>query len=103
MNEECVSLNKLLAYLPFVYFNAAEVTRATGISRAMMYALIRAGEFPEGDLIAAQSRRWKSTEIAEWLKTRAKNLATRQLAEALKVKAQRASDAKEKNRRVAEA
>jgi len=43
------------------------VIAAVGFSVSRIYELIRQGEFPAGDLIGAQSRRWKSTDIAAWL------------------------------------
>ena len=54
-------------HLPFVYMPIRAVCGAVGYSTSRIYELIRAGEFAAGDLIGAQSRRWKSTDIAAWL------------------------------------
>lgn len=40
--------------------------------------LIKTGDFPLGDLIGAQFRRWKSTDIAAWLNEKAKEASLRE-------------------------
>lgn len=89
-------------HLPFVYMPIAAVCGAVGFSVSMIYELIKVGEFPKGDLIGAQSRRWKSTEIAAWLNEQAAKAAQREveLAASLKrkaVKARRAGTKREAN------
>lgn len=81
------------AHLPFIYLNIATVRQAVGFSTSRVYDLIRQGEFPRGDLIGAQSRRWKSTDIAAWLNRQAELAAQREaeLATPLKRKAAKAS------------
>ena len=59
------------ANLPFIYLPIAAVTAVVGMSVAKIYDLIKRGDFPTGDLIGAQSRRWKSTDIASWLNEQA--------------------------------
>lgn len=81
------------AHLPFIYLPIAAVCSAVGFSVSRVYTLIAAGEFPPGDLIGAQSRRWKSTDIAAWLLRQAEKAAAREdeLAGALKRKANKAA------------
>jgi predicted DNA-binding transcriptional regulator AlpA len=71
----------------------AQVIAAVGLSTSRVYELIKLGEFPPGDLIGKQSRRWKSTDIAAWLVAQSAQSAQRQadLAPALKRKADRAA------------
>lgn len=68
------------ANLPFAYLPIASVSKAVGFSTSRIYELIKKGEFPPGDLIGAQSRRWKSTDIANWL-LRQSELAAQREAE----------------------
>lgn len=79
--------------LPFTYMPIAAVTAAVGLSTSRIYELIRAGDFPAGDLIGAQSRRWKSTDIAAWLVEQSEKSAKRgsAMAAPLKRKAEAAS------------
>lgn len=81
------------ANLPFVYLTIANVTQAVGLSTSRIYALIKQGEFPTGDLIGAQSRRWKSTDLAAWLIAQSEKAAQREadLGAPLKKKADQAS------------
>lgn len=65
-------------YLPFVYLQIAAVRSACGLSTSSVYVLIKAGKFPPGDLIGAQSRRWKSTDIAAWLNQQAEKASQRE-------------------------
>lgn len=80
-------------HLPFVYFPIAAVKQAVGFSTSRIYDLIRRGEFPPGDLIGAQSRRWKSTDIANWLVAQSEKSAQREadMAAPLKRKADAAA------------
>lgn len=79
--------------LPFTYMPIKAVIAAVGFSTSRIYDLIRKGEFPAGDLIGAQSRRWKSTDIAAWLVAQSEKSAQREadLAAPLKKKANRAA------------
>lgn len=81
-------------HLPFCYLPIGQVTVAAGISTSRVYELIKRGEFPPGDLIGKQSRRWKSTDITTWLIEQSEKSAQRQadLAPALKRKADRAAN-----------
>ncbi|MRR51049.1 MAG: AlpA family phage regulatory protein, partial [Rhodocyclaceae bacterium] len=54
-------------HIPFIYMPIAAVCGAVGLSTSRIYERIKEGDFPPGDLIGAQSRRWKSTDIAAWL------------------------------------
>lgn len=66
------------AHLPFIYMPIAAVCSAVGLSTSRIYELIKAKEFPAGDLIGAQSRRWKSTDIAKWLIEQSEKAAARE-------------------------
>lgn len=66
------------ANLPFCYLPIRAVCAAVGFSTSRIYALVKVGEFPAGDLIGAQSRRWKSTDIAAWLIAQAEKSALRE-------------------------
>lgn len=90
----------VVGYLPFCYMTIAQVIAAVGISASRVYELIKLGEFPPGDLIGKQSRRWKSTNIAAWLIEQSEQSAQRQadLAPALKRKANRAANISASNR-----
>lgn len=87
-------------HLPFCYLPIAQVVAAVGFSTSRIYELIKAGEFPPGDLIGAQSRRWKSTDIAAWLLEQSAKSAQRQseLGAALKRKADKAAKTGAANR-----
>ena len=80
-------------HLPFVYMPIKSVIEAVGFSTSRIYDLIRKGEFPAGDLIGNQSRRWKSTDIAAWLVAQSEKSAQREaeLSAPLKRKATKAA------------
>lgn len=80
-------------HLPFVYLKIGDVCAAVGFSVSVLYARIAASEFPAGDLIGKQSRRWKSTDIAAWLNEQSAKSAQRnaELAGPLKRKADKAA------------
>ncbi len=90
----------VLAGLPFVYLPLAAVRDAVGFSSSRIYALVKAGEFPPGDLIGNQSRRWKSTDIAAWLIEQSEKSAQREaeLGSKLKAKADKAARTSAANR-----
>lgn len=79
--------------LPFIYMPIKAVIAAVGFSTSKIYDLIQRGAFPAGDLISAQSRRWKSTDIAAWLIAQSEQAAQREadLAAPLKNKADQAA------------
>jgi predicted DNA-binding transcriptional regulator AlpA len=87
-------------HLPFCYLPIGQVTTAAGLSTSRVYELIKLGEFPPGDLIGKQSRRWKSTDIAAWLLAQSEQSAQRQsnLGAALKRKADKAARVSASNR-----
>lgn len=78
--------------LPFVYLPISAVRSAVGFGTSRIYQLIKQGDFPPGDLIGAQSRRWKSTDIAAWLIAQSQKAARREaeLSAPLKSKADKA-------------
>ena len=89
--------------LPFTYLKMQAVCAATGHSKTKIYNLISRGEFPAGDLISLQSRRWKSTDIADWLeKTSAAAERNRAALQApLRSRASLAAEAKRQKRSAA--
>ena len=44
-----------------------EVMRVTSMSRSTIYARMAIGQFPKPVRVAAQSVRWKTCEIHEWI------------------------------------
>lgn len=46
------------------------VTAVTGLSRATIYRLISAGDFPEPMHLSARSSQWSKREIDEWARMR---------------------------------
>jgi predicted DNA-binding transcriptional regulator AlpA len=88
------------AGLPFQYMPIRAVCAAVGFSVSRIYALIKLGEFPAGDLIGAQSRRWKSTDIAAWLIAQSEQAAQREaiLAAPLRRKTNSAAQVSASNR-----
>ncbi len=79
--------------LPFTYLTIKDVIASVGFSTSRIYELIRQGEFPSGDLIGNQSRRWKSKDIAAWLIAQSEKSAQREadMAAPLKRKADQAA------------
>ena len=47
-----------------------QVEELTGLSRASIYRLILEGEFPRGVKVSASGVRWRSSEIAAWIRSR---------------------------------
>lgn len=69
--------------LPFVYLPIKAIAEAVGRSVPTLYKLIASGKFPQGDLIDANTRRWRSDVVARWLEeTAAKAEAEREHADA---------------------
>lgn len=81
------------ASLPFIYMPISAVKAAVGLSSSAIYQRISKGDFPAGDLIGDQSRRWKSTDISAWLLDQSAKAERRreELAAPLKAKADRAA------------
>ena len=48
----------------------AEVEQVTGLSRATLYELMRAGGFPEPLRVGPRAVRWRTSEITEWIDSR---------------------------------
>ncbi len=46
------------------------VTKKVGVSRATIYNLVRAGQFPRSIQITANTSGWLEHEVDEWLETR---------------------------------
>ena len=49
-----------------IYLSAAQITRAFGICRSGIFALMNRGEFPAGIKIG-RSRRWALSDVQAWL------------------------------------
>ena len=47
-----------------------EVCSLTGLSRATIYRLMHAGDFPAGTRISPNRIAWRETSIARWLASR---------------------------------
>ena len=45
----------------------AEVQERTSVSRATLYRMMAAGEFPRSVRIGSQAVRWRKSEIAAWI------------------------------------
>ena len=48
----------------------AEVTRRTSLSKASVYRLLHAGDFPRPVKLGARAVGWRAEEIDEWLASR---------------------------------
>ena len=48
-----------------------DVKTSTGLSRATIWRLEKAGKFPRRKLIGAKSIAWLQSEISAWMETRA--------------------------------
>ena len=48
----------------------AEVTRRTSLSKASVYRLLRAGDFPQPVRLGQRAVGWRAEEIDEWLASR---------------------------------
>lgn len=48
-----------------------EVSHATGLSRSTIYRLVQAGNFPPSLKLTARTIGWYSTDIENWIATRA--------------------------------
>lgn len=49
----------------------SEVVAATGFKRAWLYHLVRCGEFPRQLKVGKRAVRWRESEVANWIATRA--------------------------------
>ena len=54
-----------------------DLERAVGLSRATIYAKVKAGEFPRPIELGARAVGWRSDEVATWLDSRPKVDVTR--------------------------
>jgi len=58
--------------LPFVYLSLDEVLTATGLkSKSNLYSRIASGDFPEPDRLSTRCSRWRSVQVAAWLREQA--------------------------------
>ena len=47
--------------------NARQVTEMTGISLATLYRLVAKGQFPKGITLGVKSRRWRRSQVWEYV------------------------------------
>ena len=52
-------------------YRLPEVLRITGLSRASIYRLLQAGDFPSSVRLTARSIGWHSKDIETWIAARA--------------------------------
>lgn len=82
--------------LPFVYLRARDVAAAAAISIPTLYRKIADGQLPQGDLIDANNRRWRSDVIAKWLEATsaqaAKNQESAEVRPCIKARRKKAID-----------
>lgn len=58
--------------LPFRYLSLEAVLSATGLkSKSTLYSRIAAGQFPEPDRLTTRCSRWRSDQVAAWLRAQA--------------------------------
>lgn len=60
----------------FRYLNFRQVAEYRGCSVSTVYNDIAAGRMPAGERLGANTVRWRSDVIAEWLEQQSKNAAT---------------------------
>jgi len=60
----------------FRYLNFRQVAEYRGISVATVYADIAAGRFPAGERLGANTVRWRSDVVANWLEQQSLNAST---------------------------
>lgn len=46
------------------------VLALTGLSRSVVYSLIKAGTFPAPRKVSARSVRWRASEVLGWIRSR---------------------------------
>ena len=51
-------------------YRLKQVTLQTGLSKATLYKLIKAGDFPSQKRLGARSVGWLDTDIAAWIESR---------------------------------
>lgn len=49
------------------FLKISEVVVTAGISRSLIYSLIKAGKFPEPIRIGTKCKRWRESEILSWM------------------------------------
>lgn len=85
----------------FKYLSAAQVCEFRGCKRTTLYEDIKAGNFPAGERLGANTVRWRSDVVAGWLEQQSRNASS--LAEEATKKAKaRAQLAVEGKRRKAQ-
>ena len=50
-----------------------EVAEFVGISKAQIWALSAAGDFPSPIKLSPRATRWRAGEVAEWIESRPRN------------------------------
>jgi prophage regulatory protein len=59
-------MNQTQAQLTDFLLRRKEVEKLSGLSRASLYRLMRAGKFPRPLSIGTGSVRWKNSDIVQW-------------------------------------
>ena len=57
-----------------VYLTKTEVLQTIKVSRESLRKLILAGEFPQPIRFGAKSHRWSRSEIADWMRSRPREI-----------------------------
>ena len=52
------------------FLRTNETLEIAGISKSSMYALLRAGDFPQPRRCGPRTIRWRHSEILEWIENR---------------------------------
>lgn len=55
---------------PLQLIKISEVIRRTGVSRARVYQLVKAGDFPQQVSLGPRSVAWAAHEIDDWIQGR---------------------------------
>ena len=48
------------------YYRMRDLTALTGVSRSTIYRWMESGHFPKPVIVGPNTRRWRSSELAEW-------------------------------------
>lgn len=60
----------------FKYLSAAQVCEFRGCGLSKFYGDIKAGRFPAGESLGANTVRWRSDVVADWLEEQSRNAKT---------------------------
>lgn len=63
------SLN-ILQNSPEMLINIHKVVSYTGLSKSTIYLKIQKNEFPKPVSVGSRAKRWKMTQVQQWIQTR---------------------------------